>query len=62
MRSRIGVSPQEYVLEFGETRELRGAQFTLLPAGHVHGSAQLHLETGEGSLLYTGDFKLRAGL
>lgn len=62
MRSRIGASPQEHVLEFGETRELRGAQFTLLPAGHVHGSAQLHLETEDGSLLYTGDFKLRAGL
>ena len=62
MRSRIGASPQEHVLDFGETRELRGAQFTLLPAGHVHGSAQLHLETEGGSLLYTGDFKLRAGL
>jgi DNA ligase-1 len=62
MRSRIGASPHEHVLEFGETRELRGARFTLLPAGHVHGSAQLHLQTGDGSLLYTGDFKLRAGL
>ncbi|MDA0293866.1 MAG: ATP-dependent DNA ligase [Verrucomicrobia bacterium] len=62
MRSRIGASRQEHVLEFGEPRELRGAQFTLLPAGHVHGSAQLHLETEGGSLLYTGDFKLRAGL
>ena len=62
MRSRIGASPHEHVLDFGETRELRGAQFTLLPAGHVHGSAQLHLETEGGSLLYTGDFKLRAGL
>ena len=62
MRSRIGPSPREHVLEFGETREVRGARFTLLPAGHVHGSAQLHLETGAGSLLYTGDFKLRAGL
>lgn len=62
MRSRIGASPHEHVLEFGETRELRGARFTLLPAGHVHGSAQLHLEEEGGSLLYTGDFKLRAGL
>lgn len=61
MRARIGPSPHEHVLEFGETRELRGARFTLLPAGHVHGSAQLHLEDEAGSLLYTGDFKLRAG-
>ncbi len=62
MRVRIGASPREHVLEFGETRELRGARFTLLPAGHVLGSAQLHLEDDRGSLLYTGDFKLRPGL
>jgi len=62
MRARIGLGGHEHILEFGETRDLRGAQFTLLPAGHVHGSSQLHLETEDGSLLYTGDFKLRAGL
>ena len=62
MRARIGPGGHEHVLEFGETRELRGARFTLLPAGHVHGSSQLHLETDDGSLLYTGDFKLRPGL
>ena len=31
----------------------------LLPAGHVLGSAMLHATRPEGSLLYTGDFKLR---
>src|SRR5687768_4612640 len=35
---------------------------TLLPAGHVFGSAMLHLARPEGSLLYTGDFKLRESL
>jgi len=34
----------------------------LLPAGHVLGSAMLHLTSPEGSLLYTGDFKLRPSL
>jgi Cft2 family RNA processing exonuclease len=62
MRARIGPSVREHVLEFGDTRELRGSHFTLLPAGHVRGSAQLHLENEDGSLLYTGDFKLRPGL
>ena len=62
MRARIGPGGHEHILEFGETCDLRGAQFTLLPAGHVHGSSQLHLETDDGSLLYTGDFKLRPGL
>lgn len=62
MRARIGASPREHVLGFGEKRALRGAEFTLLPAGHVHGSAQLLLEDDRGTLLYTGDFKLRPGL
>jgi Cft2 family RNA processing exonuclease len=31
----------------------------LLPAGHVLGSAMLHVTRREGTLLYTGDFKLR---
>lgn len=31
----------------------------LLPAGHVLGSAMLHVTRPEGTLLYTGDFKLR---
>lgn len=34
-------------------------RLTLLPAGHVFGSAMLHAQTPDGSLLYTGDFKLR---
>ena len=62
MRARIGPSRQEHLLQFGQTKELSGARFTLLPAGHVLGSAQLHLEDGQGSLLYTGDFKLRPSL
>jgi Cft2 family RNA processing exonuclease len=31
----------------------------LLPAGHVVGSAMLHVTRPEGTLLYTGDFKVR---
>jgi Cft2 family RNA processing exonuclease len=34
----------------------------LLPAGHLFGSAMLHLTRPEGTLLYTGDFKLRESL
>ena len=38
-------------------------RITLYPAGHIAGSAQSFIESErEGSLLYTGDFKLRAGL
>jgi len=31
----------------------------LLPAGHILGSAMLHVRRGDESLLYTGDFRLR---
>lgn len=46
---------------YGERFEFRHCAATLLPAGHVLGSAQLYFETPDGSLLYTGDFKLRRG-
>ncbi len=49
-------------MEFGVTGEVRGMRVTLLPAGHIFGSAQFYLEEDGESLLYTGDFKLRPGL
>jgi DNA ligase-1 len=50
------------ILEFHERREMDNHIFTLLPAGHIAGSAMLHVQhrdTGV-SLLYTGDYKLRS--
>lgn len=38
-----------------------GCRVTLLPAGHIAGSAQLLAESEHGRLLYSGDFKLRPG-
>ena len=49
-------------LTFGQTKAFDGWSARLLPAGHVLGSAQLLYEDPEGTLLYTGDFKLRKGL
>jgi DNA ligase 1 len=43
----------------GETFERGGTRLTLFPAGHILGSAQVYLEGGGRSLLYTGDFKRR---
>ncbi len=48
-------------MAFGERTTIRGLDLMLLPAGHIFGSAQFFLETKSGSLLYTGDFKLRPG-
>src|SRR5476651_1281785 len=64
MRARLPGQRLEHVLAFGQPFAFRGAELTLLPAGHIAGSAQLHVaESASGaSLLYTGDFKLRPGL
>ena len=57
---------QEHRLDFLQTAaDIRpGMRITLYPAGHIAGSAQSFIETddGAGSVLYTGDFKLRPGL
>lgn len=70
MQARLGGSRVEHVLGYGERVDLGSARFgggrdghlTLLAAGHVLGSAMVRLEGEGGSLLYTGDFKLRTGL
>ena len=38
-----------------------GAYLTMLPAGHIAGSAQLLVEYGKERLMYSGDFKMRPG-
>ena len=62
MQARLPGQRSEHVLDYGEPAELAGLKITLLPAGHIFGSAQSYIETDAGSLLYTGDFKLRPGL
>jgi len=63
MRARLN-KPKGIVHErpFGQPFRFAAGQLTLLPAGHVLGSAQVLLETESDSLLYTGDFKLRQGV
>lgn len=62
MQARLGGQRREHILEFGKPAEFEGFRITLLPAGHILGSSQAFIETDRGSLLYTGDFKLRTGL
>ncbi|WP_414663117.1 ATP-dependent DNA ligase [Horticoccus sp. 23ND18S-11] len=63
MRARMPGERREHVLPFGQTERLTDATtVTLHPAGHIHGSAQsLIAHDTHGTLLYTGDFKLRPG-
>ncbi len=62
MRARLGGTRREHLLEFGQPMRRGNFQITLLPAGHIFGSAQAFIESDGASLLYTGDFKLRPGL
>lgn len=60
MRARLGSSGKvQHVLRYGEERDFGAFRATLLPAGHVLGSAQILIEQAGERLLYTGDFKLR---
>ncbi len=64
LRARLSGSRVEHILPFGHTEQLcTGASITLHPAGHVLGSAQcLIAHECHGTLLYTGDFRLRPGV
>jgi len=62
MRARLGAEREEHLLDFGTRARFRDFDITLLSAGHILGSAQALVESERGSLLYTGDFKLRPGL
>lgn len=63
MRARLkGRQRDEIILPFGAEHHLAGGTRVVLhPAGHILGSAQFWAETDHGTLLYTGDFKLRPG-
>jgi len=62
MRLRMGSLKGELLpLAFGETGNFGNFSIRLIPAGHILGSAQCLVESEAGSLLYTGDFKLRRG-
>jgi putative mRNA 3-end processing factor len=45
------------LLNFHEQLILGDAQVTFYPAGHILGSAMTYIESPEGTLLYTGDFR-----
>jgi Cft2 family RNA processing exonuclease len=63
MHARLGGTRQEHLLPFHQPTAFAGGakpfQITLLPAGHILGSAMALIEAGNQSLLYTGDFKLK---
>ena len=64
LHARLPGKRTEHLLPFGHTEQLTAdCAVTLYPAGHICGSAQCLLaHSAHGTLLYTGDFKLRPSL
>ena len=64
LKERFGFKGEMTALEWDEPWEYMGHRIVLTPAGHVLGSAMIHLTrlSDGATLLYTGDFKLRHGL
>lgn len=62
-RFRVAASRIE-TLDFNQPHPIDGFEIRLLPAGHIFGSAMIHLtRVSDGAtLLYTGDYKLRPSL
>lgn len=56
---RVGMRGATELAYHADYRFCPETTLRLLPAGHVLGSAMLHVTRPEGTLLYTGDFKLR---
>lgn len=57
LMKKRGFRGEEKPLQF--TEELKAGRFTakLYPAGHILGSSMIYIESDEGSILYTGDFR-----
>jgi Cft2 family RNA processing exonuclease len=62
VRLRSGPGSAFRVLRFHEPQAVGPLRVTLLPAGHILGSAMALLEGPGGSLLYTGDVRPEGGL
>lgn len=62
LRMRIGGAARMLERRYGEPTTVGDCTITLVGAGHVLGSAMVHVEGPAGSLLYTGDVRLEGGL
>jgi putative mRNA 3-end processing factor len=59
MESRLGPEPGRQALAYGERLEIGGVGVTLMPAGHILGSAQVVLDYQGRRAVVSGDYKRR---
>ena len=57
LRTRLGEEASIELVEFGESRTIDGVSITLVPAGHILGSAQVLLEHKGQRIVVSGDYK-----
>lgn len=57
LMKKRGYTGDATVLRFNESLDLPTARVTLYRAGHILGSAMVYVETEQGSVLYTGDYR-----
>lgn len=57
LMKRRGFEGNATIVDFGETLKTKDATITVYPAGHILGSAMFLVESDEGSVLYTGDYR-----
>ena len=57
LRTRLGPDAAIDLVSFGETRTINGVSLTLIPAGHILGSAQVRLERRGEVWVVSGDYK-----
>jgi putative mRNA 3-end processing factor len=58
LRFRLGNDISLQTMDYGEKFMINGVKFSLHPAGHVLGSAQVRVEYGGEAWVFTGDYKL----
>jgi len=57
---RFSIDPDKIqALDWDTPHKISDHTIRLYPAGHIAGSAMIHISNGSQSLLYTGDFKMR---
>ncbi len=57
LRTRLGSDANIELVEYGESRSINGVHISLVPAGHILGSAQVRLEYMGEVWVVSGDYK-----
>jgi len=58
LRQRLGEDISLQTVEYGESFSINGVNFSLHPAGHIIGSAQVRVEHNGEVWVFSGDYKL----